>query len=155
MCDVLSPLISYIELSGKILSIDDLRDVYTKFYDARDKWCDIGLYLNVKESALKSIKKEQLNNQGDCLREMLAHRIQSGGPLTWNDLCHCLRCPTVGRRDLANEIIPGLIETYSIKCSLFHVSFVSVADELKSVENMSSVSSTKGQCITRDLRGPV
>ena len=93
-------------LSDENLSIDDLYDVHAKLFDARDKWFNVGLGLNIKFNALKSIKSEQ-NDNGDCLREMLAHCIQSGGPLTWTDLCSCLRCPTVGRNDLANEIDQG------------------------------------------------
>ena len=88
--------------------MEDLGDVYTKFYDARDKWFEIGLALKLSFTALKSIEREQLNNQSKCLREMLAHRIQSGGPLTLADLCSCLRHPTVERNDLANKLDPGL-----------------------------------------------
>ena len=83
--------------------------MYTKLYDARDKWFDIGLALNIKFNTLKSIEREQHSNQGNCLREMLAHRIQSGGPLTWADLSSCLGQSTVGRRDLADEIDQGCI----------------------------------------------
>ena len=87
--------------------MDDLSDVYTNFYDTRDKWFNIGMALNIKFSTLKSIKSEHHDND-DCLREVLAHRIQSGGPLTWADLTTCLRHPTVGRRDLADKIDQGL-----------------------------------------------
>ena len=95
----------------KILSLDDLVDVHTKLYDASDKWFDIGLALDIKYNALNCIKKEQFNNSSDCLREMLAHRIQSGGPLTWPDLCKCLLHPTVRRRDLADQIYQGMINS--------------------------------------------
>ena len=88
--------------------MDDLSDVYTKFYGARDKWFEIGLVLKIDFTTLKSIGREQLNNQSICLREMLAHRIQSGGPLTWTDLCSCLRHSTVERNDLASKINQGL-----------------------------------------------
>ena len=84
--------------------MDDLSDVYTKFYRVHDKWFEVGMALKIDFTTLKSIEREQFNNQSKCLREMLAHRIQSGGPLTWTDLCSCLRHPTVERNDLANEI---------------------------------------------------
>ena len=110
------------------LSMDDLSDVYTKFYGTRDKWFEIGLALNIGFTTLKSIEREQLKNQSECLREMLAHRIQSGGPLTWADLCSCLRHPTVERNDLANEIDQGRL-TLSIKwlltsCNILFVDIV-------------------------------
>ena len=38
------------------------------------------------------------------MREMLRHRIRSGGPFTWADLCRCLRKFTVGRPDIAIRI---------------------------------------------------
>ena len=85
----------------------DLSDVHTKLYDARSKWIDIGLALNISYGTLESIKNEQQNNS-DRLREMLAHRIQSGDDLTWANLSSCLRYPTIGRKDLAKEIDQGL-----------------------------------------------
>ena len=98
-------------LSDKILSINDLSDVHTKLYDARAKWFDIGLALNISHGTLESIRSEQCSN-GDCLREMLAHRMQSGGDLTWADLCCCLRIPAVGRNDLTIEIRPRFVSVF-------------------------------------------
>ena len=95
--------------------MDDPSDVYTKFYGARDKWFEIGMALKIDYTTLKSIEREQLNNQSKCLREMLAHCVQSGSSLTWTDLCGCLRHRTVERNDLANEIEQGRL-TLSIKC---------------------------------------
>ena len=87
--------------------MDDLSDVYTKFYGARHKWFEIGLALKIDFITLKSIEIKQLNDPSKCLREMLAHCIQSGGPLTWTGLCSCLRHPTVKRTDLASKIDQG------------------------------------------------
>ena len=92
---------------GDALSMDVLGIVYTKLYNARNKWFDIGLALDISYSTLESIESEKPNNS-DRLRRMLAHRIQSGGPLTWADLSGCLRHPTVERNDLANIIDQGL-----------------------------------------------
>ena len=78
--------------------------IFDKLYNARTKWFEIGLALNVDYETLKSIERVQLNNQDTCLREMLAHRIQSGGPLTLSDLCQCLHHHTVRRSDLADKI---------------------------------------------------
>ena len=92
---------------GDAISMDELRIVYTKLYDARNKWFDIGLALDISYSTLESIESEKSDNS-DRLRRMLAHCIQSGGPLTWTDLSGCLRHPTVKRNDLANIIDQGL-----------------------------------------------
>ena len=88
--------------------MSDLGRVYTKLYNARAKWFDVGLALGMNFETLKSIEKEQLKNQSDCLREMLAHCIQSGCSLTWAKLCSCLRHPTVERIDLAEIIEQGM-----------------------------------------------
>ena len=98
-----------IDTSGKgaALSMDELGTVYTKLYDAQNKWFDIGLALNISYSTLESIESEKQNNS-DRLRRMLAHRIQSGGPITWANLSDCLRHPTIKRNDLAKDIDQGL-----------------------------------------------
>ena len=96
------------------ISIKDLGSVYEKMYSARTKWLDIGLALNIDYSTLESIEREQ-HDSGECLRRMLAIRIQSGGPLCWNDVCRCLENPIVGRRDLADAIHQGLFDHATIQ----------------------------------------
>ena len=87
--------------------MSELGIAYTKLYDARNKWFDIGMALSISYSTLESIESEKPDNS-DRLRRMLAHRIQSGGRLTWTDLSDCLRHPTVKRNDLADIIDQGL-----------------------------------------------
>ena len=89
---------------NQIISIENLGDALDMLYDARYKWFDIGLALKVNYSTLKTIEKEQLNNQDSSLREMLAYRIQSGDSLTWCDLSDCLTQPSVGKKELAERI---------------------------------------------------
>ena len=101
--------------SAEALSMDDLGDVYSKLHDARNTWFNIGLALKINYSTLESVESEKPNNS-DRLRRMLAHRIQSGGPLTWTDLSDCLRHSTVERRDLADEICQGLIKVVLAEC---------------------------------------
>ena len=130
------------------LSMDDLSDVYTKFYGARDKWFEIGLAFKIGFTTLKSIEREQLNDQSKCLREMLARRIQSGGPLTWADLCNCLRHLTVERNDLANEIDQGRLNL-SIKWLLTscNVLFLTL-DILKLRDDASELSTVEStECL--------
>ena len=88
---------------GDAISMDELGIAYIKLYDARSKWFDIGLALKISYSTLELIESEKTNHS-ERLRMMLVHRIQSGGPLTWDDLSSSLRYLTVGRNDLANEI---------------------------------------------------
>ena len=79
-------------------------DVLDMLCPARYKWFNIGLVLKVDHRTLKSIETEQFNRQNDCLREMLACRIQSGDPLTWSELSESLRRPSVEEKELADRI---------------------------------------------------
>ena len=75
-------------------------------YKTRTKWFDLGMALKIDFDTLSSIEG-RYTEDSDCLRKMLAHRIQSGGPLTLRVLCGCLRSETVGRNDVAIEIEQG------------------------------------------------
>lgn len=97
-----------LSLLDEILSMEHFGYIFDKLYDTRIKWFEIGLALKVNFSTLKCIEKEQFYIQEACLREMLAHRIQFGGPFTWNDLCRSLRCRTIGQRDLVDKINQGI-----------------------------------------------
>ena len=46
-----------------------------------------------------------------CLREALAYRLQSGGPLTWGGICTALRHSTVERNDVATEIEENIVQS--------------------------------------------
>ncbi len=63
-----------------------------------------GLRLNVDHDTLSAISQRHSSDHGDCLREMLAHRIKTNDSLTRGDLCNSLRHVTVGRSDVADEI---------------------------------------------------
>ena len=71
---------------------------------ARTKWFNLGLALGLDQETLKAIEAENPGQTDTCLREMLATRLQSGGPLTWVEICICLRKPTIKREDLARQI---------------------------------------------------
>ena len=86
------------------LTTDDLSTVYEKLYSARTKWFNIGILVKIDDTTLESIKVRNDKDPDGCLREMLTLRLQTGGPLTWRDLCDCLRSKTVARNDLAEEI---------------------------------------------------
>ena len=50
-------------------------------YKTCTKWFDLGMALKVDFDTLSSIEG-RYPEDSDCLRKMLAHRIQSGDPLT-------------------------------------------------------------------------
>ncbi len=82
---------------------DDLFTLYERLFPARTKWCNIGLKLKVTMDTIEAITSKH-NNPDDCLREVLAKRLEAVGPLSWREVCACLRSPTVNRKDVADKI---------------------------------------------------
>ncbi len=82
---------------------DDMSTLYERLITARTEWFDIGLKLTVSVEALKEIKLQH-NDCKTCLREMLTTRLEAVGPLSWREVCACLRSPTVDRNDVAEMI---------------------------------------------------
>ena len=84
--------------------MSDHHEVYERLFDVSAKWRDLGGALGLEYNTLTTIGSNYRGIVQDCLREMLAKRLQSGGPLSWGELCNCLRKRTVGHNDLAAEI---------------------------------------------------
>ncbi len=87
-----------------ILTISDLLEVCEKVRSASPKWFDLGLALKLSYTDLTNIEGKCRGDNDMCLREALAHRLQSGGPLTWRGMCTALRNSTVARNDVAEAI---------------------------------------------------
>ncbi len=81
---------------------DDLSTLYERLFTARNEWCDIGLKLKLSIESLNEI--ELKHNSKTCLRKMLEKQLKTVGPLSWREVCACLRFPTVGRNDVADII---------------------------------------------------
>ena len=69
-------------------------------FDAKTKWYQIGVLLNVDVNTLDSERK---NNSIKLLR-MLTHWLQAGTNQTWMALDKALRNKTVARRDVADKL---------------------------------------------------
>ena len=93
------------------LNSDDLHTVFMKFHCARDKWYEIGLELKMDATTLDEIELVKKNNSGR-LREILRCRLQASSPLTWRDLCECLKSVTVDHKDAAEKMKKWLEGTY-------------------------------------------
>ena len=81
----------------------DLRDVRTRIWDARNKWFDIGIELDVQHTDLTAIRQRCNDDPNACLTEMLACWLKRRGT-TWADLIQALRHPIVGFGSLADEL---------------------------------------------------
>ena len=89
--------------SGK-LSTKDLRKVQRAAWDARAKWYNIGLELDIDPGTLDTIKGNS-DNIDDQFRAMLTTWLKMVEPKpTWEALAEALRSPTVGCGHLADLI---------------------------------------------------
>ena len=92
-------------LAAMSLSVNDLKVLYPALYPARTKWYDIGLLLNVPVDKLDTIKSENKDNLGACLREMLHYALKSGDrKLTWKRVVDALKNDIVGDAELADSL---------------------------------------------------
>ena len=93
-----------IELNPGPLTVDDLKKVLNSLWEARAKWIDIGIQLDMKVRSLEAIKRDH-NEVGSCLRVMLTDWLnQVDPPPTWEALLDSLKSPTVGCAQLADSI---------------------------------------------------
>ena len=102
-CELMLILCLFFETDSE-LTAEDFSIVHEKLYKARTKWHNIGLELGVDFETLESICLKFRDCHDECLKKMLACRLQSHGPLTWRGLCDCLKSERVGRNDVAQEI---------------------------------------------------
>ena len=54
------------------MAITDLKDILEAVWDARNKWMNIGLQLNIVKTDLDAINTVKKGDPADCLREMLS-----------------------------------------------------------------------------------
>ena len=80
-----------------------MRTLYDKLHPARTEWFNIGLTLNLPIESLKEIDLLHKQDPKTCLCTMLTRRLDAG-PLSWGEVCDCLRYPIVGRNNLAEAI---------------------------------------------------
>ena len=91
------------EKMSHYLTIADLNKVYLATFDARIKWRNILLMLEVSAATVETIGKEWSNNPDDCYREGLLEWLK-GGDKSWRDIVKALSSPTVGHSDIARTI---------------------------------------------------
>ncbi len=78
--------------------------MYEKVRSASSNWFNLGLALELSYTDLTNFRDTYRGDNDVCLREALARRLQSGGPLTWLGMCTALRHSAVARNDVAVEI---------------------------------------------------
>ena len=92
-------------LNTGTLGTSDLRKVYKAAWDARTKWYNVGLELDIDSATLDSIKANN-DNVEDRFRAMLTTWLRAVNPRpTLAALAEALRSPTVGYGHLAEQIL--------------------------------------------------
>ena len=82
-----------------------MRTVLDAVWNARQRWFDIGLELDLSVSDLNAIKISNDNNIYKCFHKMLIVWLRRGDPPpTWSALVGTLRSPTVGYEELAKRV---------------------------------------------------
>ena len=84
--------------------MSDHQKVYERVLNVCAGWRNLGGALGVDYHTLDTIESDHSGNAQNCLRIMLARRIESEFCLTWGELCCCLRSCTVKRNDVAANI---------------------------------------------------
>ena len=74
-------------------------------WDARDKWYNIGIQLDMAVVDLEVIRRDQNATTDECMTEMLIKWLRNAcNPPTWNCIVNALRSPTVNLMHMAETI---------------------------------------------------
>ncbi|XP_064407343.1 uncharacterized protein LOC135352104 [Halichondria panicea] len=85
------------------LTIADLGKLYIATFDARIKWRNFLLVLEIPSDTIDSIGKDWSNNPNDCYREGLKEWLK-GGERSWEDIVKALSSPIMGEVHIARTI---------------------------------------------------
>ena len=83
----------------------DLRTVRDAVWDARTKWMNIGIELDLQQSDLTAIEAAHRSDIGRCLTEMLTLWLkQVDPPPTWSKMVAALQHRIIGEGELAEQV---------------------------------------------------
>ena len=85
------------------LTIADLGKLYIATFDARIKWRNFLLVLEISSDTIDSIGTKWRDDPDDCYREGLKEWLK-GEKRRWEDVVKALSSPIVGHSDIANTI---------------------------------------------------
>ena len=95
----------FCDLSGNMLTLDDLGQVMEEVLDVSAQWYHLGLQLKVRTGTLDRIRT-QFHDPRDQLLEMLKTWLTTSDNMSWKTLTDALRSRSVGASQLA-----GVLET--------------------------------------------
>ena len=97
--------VSYFDLSGNKLTLEDLGQVMEEVLDVSVQWYHLGVQLKVRTGTLDRIRT-QFHDPRDQLLEMLKTWLTTSDNTSWKTLTDALRSRSVGASQLA-----GVLET--------------------------------------------
>ena len=86
------------------MDIRDLYVIYSKLWEARNKWFSIGLGLNMEVSDLEEIQQTNRDNMEKCFMDMLKKWLRTSLRPMQSNLITVLRERTIGFNQLAEEL---------------------------------------------------
>ena len=87
------------------MTVRDLKTVRKAVWDARTKWLDIGLELDLNITDLDAIDAEHHGDIGSCFMKMLTLWLkQVDPPPTWSAMIDALKEPIIGFKHLGEEV---------------------------------------------------
>ena len=115
------------------ITLQDLSSVYRVTSEARNKWKNILLALDVSETTVSSINKRFQGNPKDCYCEGLSEWLK-GGKRSFQDLISALSSPTVGHNDIAEEIMKDyVLSTLSKRKELIVMNILSLCQAMRAI----------------------
>ena len=94
---------SFLDLSGNKLTLDDLGQVMEEVLDVSPQWYHLGLQLKVRIGTLDRVKS-QFTDPRDQLLEMLKVWLTTSGNTSWKMLTDALASRSVGASQLASVL---------------------------------------------------
>ena len=94
---------TFLDLSGKKLTLDDLGQVMEEVLDVSAQWYHLGVQLKVRIGTLDRIRT-QFHDPRDQLLEMLKTWLNTGDNTSWKMLTDTLRSRSVGASQLASVL---------------------------------------------------
>ena len=93
--------VSYVDLSGNKLTLDDLGQVMEEVLDVSAQWYHLGLQLKVRTGTLDRIRT-QFPDPRDQLLEVLKTWLTTSDNTSWKTLTDALRSRSLGASQLAS-----------------------------------------------------
>ena len=94
----------YYDATGR-LTIADLKVVRSTLWEARSRWKDVGIELDLLITDLDAIESSHGANIGECFTKMLTSWLKRiDPPPTWSTIVAALQQPTLDLQQLAEEV---------------------------------------------------